>query len=128
MTTLLDQIGGEVAVDAAVDIFYKKMMADDVVQPFFANTNMNNQAKKQKLFLTTVLSGTSKGALAYMRRAHKDLVHNQGLTDVHFDAVAHHLQDTLEELEVPANLIAQIMESVGGMRDAVLDRGEAQAA
>ncbi len=128
MTTLLDQIGGEPAVDAAVDIFYKKMMADDVVQPFFANTDMDSQARKQKLFLTTVLNGTSKGALAYMRRAHKDLVHEQGLTDVHFDAVAHHLQDTLEELSVPEDLIGQIMTSVGAMREAVLDRPDTDAA
>lgn len=122
MTTLLDQIGGDAAVDAAVDIFYKKIIADDVVQPFFANTDMDSQTRKQKLFLTTVLNGTSKGALSYMRRAHKDLVHNSGLTDVHFDAVAHHLQDTLEELKVPEDLVGQIMTTVGSMRDAVLDR------
>ncbi|MBT4740242.1 MAG: group 1 truncated hemoglobin [Rhodospirillaceae bacterium] len=128
MATLLEQIGGEAAVDAAVDIFYKKIIADDVVQPFFANTDMDSQSRKQKLFLTTVLNGTSKGALSYMRRVHKGLVHDQGLTDVHFDAVAHHLQGTLEELEVPTDLIGQIMESVGGMRDAVLDRDEAAAA
>jgi hemoglobin len=95
---------------------------------FFANTDMDSQSRKQKLFLTTVLNGTSKGALSYMRRVHKGLVHDQGLTDVHFDAVAHHLQGTLEELEVPTDLIGQIMESVGGMRDAVLDRDEAAAA
>lgn len=70
MTTLFDQIGGEAAVDAAVDIFYKKMMADDVVTPFFKNTDMDSQTRKQKLFLTTVLNGTSKGALSYMRRVH----------------------------------------------------------
>lgn len=126
MSTLLDQIGGEPAVDAAVDIFYKKMMADDTVNGFFTNTDMDSQSRKQKLFLTTVLNGTSKGALAYMRRSHKDLVHEKGLTDVHFDAVAKHLQDTLEELEVPADLVGQIMTSVGGMRDAVLDRDGAE--
>ena len=128
MTTLFDQIGGDAAVDAAVDIFYKKMMADDVVTPFFKNTDMDSQTRKQKLFLTTVLNGTSKGALSYMRRVHKDLVHEQGLTDVHFDATATHLQDTLDELKVPADLVSQIMSAVGDMRDAVLDRDEAEAA
>ena len=46
MSTLLEQIGGEDAVNAAVDIFYKKMMADDTVSPFFANTDMDSQSKK----------------------------------------------------------------------------------
>ncbi len=123
MATLLEQIGGESAVNAAVDIFYKKIMADDVVSPFFANTDMESQNRKQKLFLTTVLNGTSKGTLSYMRRAHKDLVHSHGLSDVHFDAVAHHLQSTLEELRVPDDLLGQVMGAVGSMRDAVLDRG-----
>lgn len=126
MSTLLEQIGGEPAVDAAVDIFYKKVIADDTINGFFANTDMDSQTRKQKLFLTTVLNGTSKGALGYMRRSHKDLVHNSGLTDVHFDAVAGHLQGTLEELKVPANLVGQIMTNVGGMRDAVLDRDGAE--
>jgi hemoglobin len=128
MSQLLEQIGGEEAVNAAVDIFYKKMMADDTVNSFFADTDMDSQNRKQKLFLTTVLNGTSKGAESYMRRAHKHLVAEQGLTDVHFDAVAHHLQDTLEELKVPANLISQIMATVGSLRMAVLDRDESAAA
>ena len=128
MSTLLEQIGGEEAVNAAVDIFYKKMMADDTVAPFFANTDMDGQSKKQKLFLTTVLNGTSKGAKAYMHRAHKHLVDEQGLTDVHFDAVAHHLQETLEELSVPADLLSQIMTTVADLRDAVLDRESSAAA
>lgn len=122
MSTLLDQIGGEDAVNAAVDIFYKKMMADDSVSHFFANTDMDSQSKKQKLFLTTVLNGTSKGAATYMQKSHKHLVDEHGLTDAHFDSVAGHLQDTLEVLSVPGDLIGQIMTNVGGLRDAVMDR------
>ena len=119
MSTLLDQIGGDDAVNAAVDIFYKKVLADDTISSFFDKTDMDGQSRKQKLFLTTVLNGTSKGAQAYMQRVHKHLVDEQGLNDEHFNAVAGHLQTTLEELSVPADLVGQIMTAVGGLHDSV---------
>ncbi len=78
MSTLLDQIGGDDAVNAAVDIFYKKVLADDTISSFFDKTDMDGQSRKQKLFLTTVLNGTSKEAQAYMQRVHKHLVDKQG--------------------------------------------------
>jgi hemoglobin len=49
-------------------------------------------------------------------------VKDRGLTDEHFDAVAGHLKATLEELEVEAGLIDEVIELVGGTRAEVLDR------
>jgi hemoglobin len=46
----------------------------------------------------------------------------KGLSDPHFDAVAKHLNDTLNELSVPAELVTQIMGAAAGLRNAVLDR------
>ena len=36
MTTLYEQLGGEPAVDAAVDIFYRKVLADGRISRFWA--------------------------------------------------------------------------------------------
>ena len=38
--TLFDRIGGMVAVNAAVDIFYPKVLADETLSHFFTNVNM----------------------------------------------------------------------------------------
>lgn len=35
MATIYERIGGADAVNAAVDIFYKKIMADDSINHFF---------------------------------------------------------------------------------------------
>ena len=43
---------------------------------------------------------------------------------MHFDAIAKHLQATLEELKVDKKLIVQAMAVVGSTRDAVLNRPE----
>ena len=50
--TLYEQLGGEKAVDAAVDLFYKKVLADDRVNGFFKGVDMDRQRAMQKAFLT----------------------------------------------------------------------------
>ena len=56
-----------------------------------------------------------------LRTAHKPLV-EKGLNEQHFMTVATHLQATLEELNVPENLIQTIMGVAAGTIDDVLNR------
>jgi hemoglobin len=56
-----------------------------------------------------------------MRDAHAPLV-EKGLNDSHFDAVATHLQNTLEELGVSADLVQEVMNIAGSTREDVLCR------
>jgi hemoglobin len=119
--TLLEQIGGQDSVDAAVDAFYVRVLADDRVNGFF-QINMDAQAAKQKRFLGAVLGGTAKDPEGYMRSAHKKLVEDDGLNDSHFDAIAEHLQATLESFGIEGDVLGQIMGAVGGLRDAILNR------
>ena len=51
-TSLFEQLGGEAAVDAAVEVFYKKVLEDHRIYRFFDNVDMEKQAAKQKAFLT----------------------------------------------------------------------------
>jgi hemoglobin len=52
-----------------------------------------------------------------MRSAHAHL----NLTEEHFAAIAEHLKATLEELNVPADLISQAMEIAASTHDDVLN-------
>jgi hemoglobin len=119
--SLFERIGGEAAVDAAVDLFYRKVLNDVVVAPFFLHTDMDEQRAKQKSFLTMVFGGPNDYTGKDMREAHAQLV-EEGLNDSHFDAVAGHLQATLEELGVAADDIAEVMAIAGSTRDDVLNR------
>ena len=119
--TISEQIGGEPAVDAAVDIFYKKVLADDHISRFFEGVDMDRQAAKQKAFLTMVMGGPNNYTGLDMREGHKHLV-KMGLDDSHFDRVVELLGDTLTELGVPANLIGQIAAVAETTRDDVLNR------
>ncbi len=120
-TSLYEQVGGAAAVDAAVDLFYRKVLADPQVSDFFDTTNMDEQRTKQKAFLTMVFGGPNDYTGKDLRTAHAALVDN-GLNDSHFDAVAGHLQATLDELSVDGAVSAQIMAAAGGTREDVLNR------
>ena len=104
--TLFEQIGGAGAVDAAVDIFYRKVLADERINGFFEGVDMEKQASKQKAFLTMAFGGPNAYTGVDMRTAHAKLV-ERGLNDGHFDAVVENLGATLTELNVPGELIAK---------------------
>ncbi len=104
--SLYDRIGGEAAVNAAVDIFYRKVLADDRINQFFEGVDMEKQAAKQKAFLTMAFGGPNNYTGEDMRKGHAHLV-EKGLNDSHFDAVMENLAATLKELNVPDDLIAE---------------------
>ena len=45
--SLYDRIGGDAAVNAAVELFYRKVLADDRINSFFEGIDMDKQAAKQ---------------------------------------------------------------------------------
>lgn len=119
--TLFDRLGGRDAINAAVDIFYEKVLADPSINRFFENVDMAKQRAKQKVFLAYAFGGPTPYTGKDLSAAHAPLVAD-GLNDSHFDAVAGHLQATLEELGVPQELIGEVMAIAGSTRDAVLGR------
>jgi len=122
MSTLYERIGGEAAVDAAVDKFYDKVLADDRIKHFFEGVDMRRQAAHQKLFLTYAFGGLPSYPGRNMRAAHKRLVEEQGLDDSHFDAVVENLAATLRELGVSEDLIGEVATIAESTRADVLDR------
>lgn len=121
MSSLYETIGGEPAVDAAVDIFYRKVLSDDRISRFFEGVDMERQAAKQKSFLTMVFGGPNHYTGRDMRTAHARLVAD-GLDDSHFDAVVEHLGATLSELGVADAQIQQVAAIAESTRADVLGR------
>ncbi|MFW1677380.1 group I truncated hemoglobin [Pontibacter sp. JAM-7] len=119
MSSLYEQLGGEAAVDAAVDIFYRKVLADDRISQYFDSVDMEAQSVKQKAFLTMVFGGPHSYTGKDMREGHK---HLKGLNDTHFDAVLENLAATLTELGVDDEKITQIAGIGNSVRDDVLNR------
>ena len=120
--SLYEKLGGEPAVNAAVDIFYRKMLTDDRVNRFFEGVDMDRQAAKQKAFLTMVFGGPAEYSGKDMYEGHKHLI-KMGLNDSHVDVVIENLGATLTELGVANDLIQEVASIANSVRDDVLGRG-----
>lgn len=105
-SSLFERIGGQEAIDATVNIFYKKVLSDKRISHFFENIDLNYLLNKQKAFLTLAFGGPSKYDGQGLREAHKHLK-EKGLNESHFDAVMENLGNTLKELKVPNELIEE---------------------
>jgi hemoglobin len=114
------RIGGDAAINAAVDAFYVKVLADKRVNHFFEDVNMKRQAKRQKAFLSAAFGGPTPYKGKDMRKAHKHL----DLTEKDFGVIAGHLQSTLQDLKIDPKLIDEVMAVAGSVKDAVLNRPE----
>jgi hemoglobin len=119
--SLFEKIGGMYAVDAAVEIFYTKVLADERISHFFRWTHMKSQHAKQKAFLAYAFGAPLKYSGKSMSDAHKHLL-DIGLNESHFDAVMEHLISTLKDLQVAEALIAQVGEIAERTRPHVLGR------
>ena len=116
--SLYHRLGGKAAVEAAVDKFYVKVLADKRINHFFEDINMTTQHRRQKAFLSAAFGSPVAWKGKDMRRAHEDMK----LTEAHFNAVAENLQKTLEEMKVPQPLISEVMTIAASTKDAVLNR------
>ena len=120
--SLYEQLGGEPVVNAAVDIFYRKMLTDQRVSRFFEGVDMDKQAGKQKAFLTMIFGGPNKYTGKDMYEGHKHLL-KMDLNDNHVDAVIENLGAALKELGVKDELIAQVANLANSVCGDGLGRG-----
>lgn len=121
MQTLYERLGGQAAVDAAVDVFYRKVLTDGRISAFFEDVDMDRQIAKQKAFLTMAFGGPVNYSGRDLREGHAHLV-KRGLDDSHFSAVMEHLGSTLSELGVAPELIQEVAAVAESTRPAVLNR------
>lgn len=121
MDTLYEKLGGSAAVDAAVDKFYRRVLKDDRIAHFFEGVDMDQQASKQKAFLTMAFGGPNNYTALDMKTGHAHLV-ERGLNDGHFDAVVEDLGATLKEMGVSDDLIGEVAAVAETTRESVLGR------
>lgn len=116
--SLYHRLGGKAALDAVVEAFYVKVLADARIKHHFDDINMDTQRRKQKAFLAAAFGGPTPWTGKDMRRAHADLK----LTEADFTAVAENLVATLKDFQVKQELIDEVVAIALSVKDAVLNR------
>ena len=117
-TTLYDKLGGQQAIEQVVDDFYKRVLADDSVNHFFAHTDMDKQRLHQTAFISYALGGPNQYTGRSMEKAHIGL----HLQPEHFDAIVKHLSEALAVHGVSQEDINAVKDRVSTLKDAVLHK------
>jgi hemoglobin len=114
--SVYEAVGGRAAITAAVDNFYRRLLADSALAPLFPG----GVGVRHRAYVVTVLGEALGGPERYrgpdLAGAHRGL----GISDAHFERAAAHLAATLDELGVPRHLADQIVAVVAGLRPAVV--------
>lgn len=102
--TIFDTIGGAPAVEAVVDLFYGKVLADPELAGWFEGRDMDRLKRHQRLFVGQALGSKEPYPGRTMQRAHSGLA----ITDAAFDLVVGHLAASLAEAGVDEATIGAI--------------------
>ncbi|KAJ3317364.1 hypothetical protein HDV06_001676 [Boothiomyces sp. JEL0866] len=113
-TTLLQDIGGEAAIDKIVKKLYENLLKDPTLSHFFENTDMEIQHKMQKKFLMHIMTGEPR------LKAHAPM----NLKDEHFDIIKATIGDTMGELGIAKPLIIEVMRICENNRNDVLGKDD----
>jgi hemoglobin len=117
---LYDLIGGKRTVWAATEVFYRRVLADDTLRPFFKSTDMAQLHARQSMFISMLLGGRIVYTGKDIRAAHTH-AREQGLNDGHFDRFLGHFREALNEVGVQADKVEKVTKLLETKRNAVLN-------
>ncbi len=114
--SIFETIGGEALVAEAVNRFHAKLTSDPVIGVYFEGTDTAKLETHQRMFLTAALGGPDAYEGRDMRAAHAHL----HITDTDFDLFLDHLTETLTEVGVEAERIAEVIEALTPLRSEIV--------
>lgn len=120
--TLFERIGGETAVQNLVDDFYRRVLEDPQLRPFFENTPMDRLRTMQYEFFAAALDGPSQ----YQGKQLSHVHFGRGIEVGHFGRFIDRMFDTLAGLHLSQDTVHEIIgrlnvyvdEITGGTNDA----------
>ena len=117
---LYDLIGGKRTVWAATEAFYRRVLADDTLSPFFKGADLAQLQARQSMFLSMLLGGQVVYSGKDISAAHAH-ARVQGLNHKHFDSFLTHFRAALTEVGVPAEKVEKVTKLIETKRSAVVN-------
>ena len=119
-TSVYDLLGDDRRpMQLVTSAFYRRVITDDMLAPYFAGVDMDRQVVMLAEFLAMAFGGPHAYTGRDLRTAHAGL---HGLTDGHFDRVVDHLTGTLRDHGVAEGDVATVAAVAETLRDDVLNR------
>jgi hemoglobin len=118
--TLYETIGGRLKINAAVELFYKKVLADESLRPFFEGVGMDHVRARQSMFVSMLLGGRVVYTGKDIHTAHEQ-PRKMGMNASHFETFLKHFRASLEEVGVQPGRLEQVIKLLEESRGAVLN-------
>lgn len=116
---LYETIGGRNVIRAAIESFYRRVLADESLRHFFSSTDMTHLRAGQSMFISMLVGGKAVYTGKEIGPAHAD-ARAKGLTAEHFDAFLRHFRAALDEVGVKPENAEKVIQLLEIKRDAVL--------
>jgi hemoglobin len=120
---LFDLIGGRRTVWAATEVFYRRVLADNTLSPFFEKTDMAQLRARYSMFISMLVGGQNVYTGEDIAAAHMH-ARAKGLNDRHYDRFLEHFRQALQEVGVQADKIDKVTKLLESKRRIVLNRGD----
>jgi len=104
VASVYERVGGTGPIEAMLDMFLGKVLADPQVSGYYANSDMTRVRRNAKAFMVHLFGGPDLYTGQPMELAHARL----GVTDADFDRWMGHAVETLKECAVPDEMIMEI--------------------
>lgn len=119
--TPYQRLGGSEPIRQVVQAFYERVLADPALAHYFDGVDMTTLRRHFALLIIQLLGGPSEYDGRELDEAHRGL----HITDEDYDKVVGHLVTTLEQADVPADIIGALGRTAGDVRATIVDDGAA---
>jgi len=114
--TLYERLGGQPAIVAVVDDFVGNVAADQRINHFFGNTNID---RLKRLLVEQICAG-SGGPCRYTGRSMQEAHHGLGIGEANFAALGEDLVKTLNKFNVPQPEQQELLGLLGPMKPQIV--------
>jgi hemoglobin len=118
--SVYDRIGREAPIRAAMEFFYRRVLADPSLQPFFADVDVPALKVKQWAFFVQTWGGPAN----YRGRDISGVHAHLQITQKHFDRMVGHLAYALQPLGVDQQTIDEIVAAMAPLAAEVVTSKE----
>jgi truncated hemoglobin YjbI len=105
--SLMERVGGDMAVESLIDASYDKAMEDSRLRYFFDKPKQKIRQIKQRMY--QYMSGAYGGPVQYDASLLKGVHTNMNLTDYHFDAFLEAFVVTAKEMNIDGDSLEDAM-------------------
>lgn len=117
--TLYETIGGRAKINTAVELFYKKVLADESLRPFFEKVGMGHLRERQSMFVSMLLGGQVVYTGKDIHAAHEP-PRKMGMNEAHFTIFLKYFRESLQEVGVLPERVDKVIDLLEASSDAIL--------